>query len=38
MPGFHVFGRTVAFTRRKIRGLLIEMVRRHGATKVIDGG
>jgi hypothetical protein len=38
MPGFHVFGRTVAFTRRKIRGLLIEMVRRHGATKVIDAG
>jgi hypothetical protein len=38
MPGFHVFGRTVAFTRRKIRGLLIEMVRRHGATKVTDGG
>jgi hypothetical protein len=38
MPGFHVFGRTVAFTRRKIRGLLIEIVRRHGATKVIDDG
>jgi hypothetical protein len=38
MPGFHVFGRTVAFTRRKIRSLLIEMVRRHGATKVTDGG
>jgi hypothetical protein len=38
MPGFHVFGRTVAFTRRKIRNLLIEMVRRHGATKVIDDG
>jgi hypothetical protein len=38
MPGFHVFGRTVAFTRRKIRTILIEMVRRHGATKVTDDG
>jgi hypothetical protein len=38
MPGFHVFGRTVAFTRRKIRTLLIDMVKRHGATRVIDGG
>ena len=38
MPGFHVFGRTVSFTRRKIRARLIEMVKRHGATKVIDAG
>jgi len=38
MPGFHIFGRTAAFTRRKIRALLIEMVKRHGAVKVTDDG
>ena len=38
MPGYHIFGRTAAFTRRKIRALLIEMVRRHGAVKVTDDG
>jgi hypothetical protein len=38
MPGFHIFGRTAAFTRRKIRALLIEMVKRHGAAKVMDDG
>ena len=38
MPGFHVFGRTAGVTRRKVRGLLIEMVRRRGATTVTDDG
>ena len=38
MPGAHIFGRTVGFTRRKIRALLIEMVKRHGATTVVDDG
>lgn len=37
MRAYRIFGRTAAFTRRKIRGLLIAMVERHGA-KVTDGG
>jgi hypothetical protein len=38
MPGFHVFARTVGFTKRKIRADLKAMLARRGAARVTDDG